>query len=82
MLTKQLRVRRRQEQVPEYGYVDTRTVHYQDLVLQKLIDGHVIRTTVIDTEVIPEGVVFELACLGSTDWKSKWATVFPEAYAH
>jgi hypothetical protein len=81
MLQHRLKVIRGNRQEHQIGYTGTHTVDYQDLVRQTLIRGHVVRQIVVDTEVIPEHVAIELGCFGSTDWKSKWASVFPEAYA-
>jgi hypothetical protein len=76
-----VKVVRRKKTVPEdYGYVGTREVHYQELVLLKTCGGDVVSTTVVDTEEVPEHAIIDLGCFGATNWRSKWADVFPEAY--
>ncbi len=66
-----MKIIRRTQKVKAYGYDCT-----EDVTTQYLMDGH--RT--IDTEIVPQDILIELACLGSTSWKSKWAYTHPELF--
>ena len=46
---------------------------YQNLVKQYTVFGLVIYSQIIDTEEVPSYARIAHNCLGSTDWKSKFA---------
>lgn len=81
MIQTRYKVKRCREYVQDHGYTDERVIEHQKLLKLTVIAGVIVRTRVIDTEVIPDHVVIEIGCFGGTSWKSKWATTHPEAYA-
>jgi hypothetical protein len=79
--TSKMKVVRHTKTVPEdYGYVGTRQRHFQELLLVKTFGERVVSKTVVDTEEVPIDAIIDLACFGSTAWRSKWVDAFPEAY--
>ena len=49
---------------------------YQNLAKQYTVFGFVIYSQIIDTEEVPSYARIAHNCLGSTDWKSKFAQYF------
>jgi hypothetical protein len=49
----------------------------QELCRHTLIFGVCIWTRVLDTEEVPIWASIQVACLGSTDWRSKFADHIP-----
>ena len=66
-----IKIVRRTKKVKVYGYEGT-----EDVTTQYLMDGH--RT--VDTEEVPQSVLIDLGCFGSTQWRSKWADTHPECF--
>jgi hypothetical protein len=75
-----MEVHGRQRKEEWYGYEGLHTVHYQELAQVTRIYGKIVAITVIDTEIVPEDAIIDMGCFGMTEWRSKWATAFPEAF--
>lgn len=75
IITTKRKIVRKYRKVWDPIYKCYNRVDYQCLVEQTFIFGISFGYIMIDKEVIPDWAIFQVGCLGSTEWRSKFTNL-------